>query len=451
MMHRFHRSESGFARAGVLTAALLVALAVVVPVSLTATTRADGGDFSLDFIAAAPETYVHQGAGEGNETSAGALQYDARDINTHVRESLEAEDFNCSDRVIFFTQVTVDDRASGTQSIDLHYDFAAKNNGQQGVGYSDVEDVGISGPSGSPAFGDFAGQQTQETGNIGLDGPETATLQAGPTFFPGNTSSWNPGVSEAMRFTVRVSGLEAGEVVIVRVDARFSCFALPVTGNLHAAIDSAEVVAGGQGTINVGRQDIPMIHLGELATSTSTATPTRTRTPTSTPTRTGTNTPTRKATKTPTRTPRATRTPTNTPTRTPRATRTRTHTPTNTPRKATNTPTSTLTNTATNTPTNTPTPTRTSEVLPTVVGPSPTPDPCKGFAVGDVNGPKAKAFDERRVNSIDAAIVLQFHARLINRLNCPQNADVNEDGRIDARDASLILQFGARLIFHLPV
>lgn len=88
---------------------------------------------------------------------------------------------------------------------------------------------------------------------------------------------------------------------------------------------------------------------------------------------------------------------------------------------------------------------------PTNRSPTPTTDPCKGFAVGDVNGPKAKAFDVRRINSIDAAFILQYDAHLINRLNCPVNADVNLDGRIDSRDAALILQFVARLVNHLPV
>ena len=83
--------------------------------------------------------------------------------------------------------------------------------------------------------------------------------------------------------------------------------------------------------------------------------------------------------------------------------------------------------------------------------PTKTTDPCNGFAVGDVNGPKAKLGDERRINSIDAALILQYDARLINRLNCPQNADVNLDGRIDSRDALLILQFVAGLVSHLPI
>ena len=51
--------------------------------------HASGGDFSLDFIAAAPQTYNHLTT-PAVETSAGSLQYDARAINSDVVESLEA-------------------------------------------------------------------------------------------------------------------------------------------------------------------------------------------------------------------------------------------------------------------------------------------------------------------------------------------------------------------------
>lgn len=49
------------------------------------------------------------------------------------------------------------------------------------------------------------------------------------------------------------------------------------------------------------------------------------------------------------------------------------------------------------------------------------------------------------VNSVDAALVLQFVAGLRVSLPCRENADVNGDGRVDARDAALILQIDAGL------
>lgn len=54
------------------------------------------------------------------------------------------------------------------------------------------------------------------------------------------------------------------------------------------------------------------------------------------------------------------------------------------------------------------------------------------------------------VNSIDAALVLQYDAGLIHSLPCPDLADVNQDSRINSLDASLILQYTAELLYRLP-
>src|SRR3989344_9695112 len=56
-----------------------------------------------------------------------------------------------------------------------------------------------------------------------------------------------------------------------------------------------------------------------------------------------------------------------------------------------------------------------------------------------------------RTNSIDAALILQKTAGLIDTLTCKLAADVNGDSQSNAIDASLILQFDARLINNLPV
>ncbi len=47
-------------------------------------------------------------------------------------------------------------------------------------------------------------------------------------------------------------------------------------------------------------------------------------------------------------------------------------------------------------------------------------------------------------------MVLQLYAGLIDTLPCIKNADVNGDDRINSIDALLILQFGAGLINHFP-
>ena len=55
------------------------------------------------------------------------------------------------------------------------------------------------------------------------------------------------------------------------------------------------------------------------------------------------------------------------------------------------------------------------------------------------------------VNAIDAALVLQHVAGLLEMLPCQTNADVNGSGSVDVIDAALILQFSAGLIGNLPL
>jgi hypothetical protein len=73
-----------------------------------------------------------------------------------------------------------------------------------------------------------------------------------------------------------------------------------------------------------------------------------------------------------------------------------------------------------------------------VVGPM-----AKQIPPGDVNCSGA-------INSVDAALVLQFAAGLIPSLPCEPAADVNWDGSVNSIDAALILQFTAGLIPILP-
>jgi len=54
------------------------------------------------------------------------------------------------------------------------------------------------------------------------------------------------------------------------------------------------------------------------------------------------------------------------------------------------------------------------------------------------------------VNSIDALLVLQLGAHLLNSLPCIQNADVNHNGEANSIDAVLILQYTAGLLAHWP-
>lgn len=355
---------------------------------------ADAGDFKLDFTAAVPATYHQSGPLEGDQTGTTEgqdLSYDDRTIGTDVVEELEAEQFACEDRVVFFTQVAVDSRATDTnQTIFIVYDFDAQNGGQEGVGYSDVLDVGIS------QVNFPTPSQTGESGNMNLDGNETASLVS-KTFAPAGTTfgAANPADrAEHLYAVVKVTGLDPSDEVIVRVDVRFSCFAPNPTGNLHAAISDASYDADGDGVypdnddnrVNIGQQDITMKGVGGVQTPSPTvsptpsASPTPTPTPSATPTPTPTPTSTEAETETPTLTPTETATPTASPTATPTQTATPTATPTGTPTAtptptptATQVPTETATATATGTPTPTPSPGATA--LGEVQTPSPSASP----------------------------------------------------------------------------
>ncbi|MEX0786323.1 MAG: dockerin type I domain-containing protein [Dehalococcoidia bacterium] len=82
-----------------------------------------------------------------------------------------------------------------------------------------------------------------------------------------------------------------------------------------------------------------------------------------------------------------------------------------------------------------PTPTRTPTRTPTPLPPAST--------AGDVNCSTS-------LDSVDAALILQFSAGLIGSLGCPANGDVNGDGNVNALDAVFVLQLIGGLISAFP-
>ena len=243
------------ARVAGLTAVALVTGTVGLAVPAVAAT----GDFSLDFVAAAPGSYDHL-------TGGGA--YDDRTIgkNADVVESLEGGDFQCGDIVTYFLAIEVDDTAAAgaddAQTIDLGFQFLMDTTGQSGVAIGDITYVGV---NYGPVEDLIAGQNTVDDG-IADDGGSTATLTSesmtGQMFEPGGV----------LNGTVRVTDLERGETVIVRIDTQLYCQApANPTGNLQADLSTAQLVfidtddpATGPTAIPGGAQTIPFKQFGGL-------------------------------------------------------------------------------------------------------------------------------------------------------------------------------------------
>jgi uncharacterized repeat protein (TIGR01451 family) len=222
--------------------------------------RADGGDYSLDFVAAAPFTYDHAvGGGAFNDRTIGK--------SADVVESLEGGDFVCADIVTYFTQITVDDLGDGrdphtTETIELSYAFGAEATNGAPVGHVDVVGVAINyGPvvNGAGPGGLDAG--------IDDDGGSTAVIVS-EQFTSGaipDGSYPNPQEDELL-LTVRVDDLESFEAVVLRIDVQLGCSPIGGSGNIQAKLAGKQVVAADgnpfQDAITGGAQTIPFKSFG---------------------------------------------------------------------------------------------------------------------------------------------------------------------------------------------
>ena len=70
-----------------------------------------------------------------------------------------------------------------------------------------------------------------------------------------------------------------------------------------------------------------------------------------------------------------------------------------------------------------------------------------GFSPPPASAPKSSGDVDctGATTSVDAALVLQLSAALVQNLPCPAEADVNGDGRVGSLDAAIILQISAGL------
>jgi len=210
---------------------------------------ASPADFkNTDFVAAAPYTYSHL-------TGGGA--YDDRTIGDQndVVEQLEGAQFSCNDVATFLFAVEMETATvDAVQTAEFDLRFLANSTGQAGAAIADVLSAKVN--YGPVQGGDGAGGKDS---GINDDGGSTATLVSetlsGPLFTAG---------SEILA-TVRVTDLEAGEKVVVRVDTRIGCKPnTSPTGNLQAQLNAGRVFSSGA-ALSTGKQTIPFLRIGDIA------------------------------------------------------------------------------------------------------------------------------------------------------------------------------------------
>ncbi|MBA1343388.1 MAG: hypothetical protein C5S52_07310 [ANME-2 cluster archaeon] len=237
-----------------LMVSLLTALLLIAPAA-----EAASGDFSIDFVAAAPQSYNHLEGG-------GAFDDRAIGVDKDVVESLEGGDFSCGDIVTYFAEVTVDDvqtaATDAPQTIEMDFSFLADTTGQSGVAIGDIVLVQVN-------YGTIedliAGENDVDDGIID-DSGSTAILTykhlTGPLFQSGSE----------LHGTVELDDLERDETVVVRIDVKLFCDpGSDPTGNLQGALSSARLTyINGNDAVDPpeaipgGEQTIPFKQIGDI-------------------------------------------------------------------------------------------------------------------------------------------------------------------------------------------
>ena len=223
----------------------------------------DGGDWSIDFVAAEPYSYDH---------STGGGAYDDRTIGTDVVESLEGGDFKVGDTVSFLVAVS-NNKAAGTgaQTLEMTHTFLLDTTGASGLALGPVLDVKVNygaiyftqGDSSTAAIGDGPGHT--DAGFKNDDGGSTITdlWQQYPD--PTQAPYFQKGGTNTLKY--RVTDVEPGETVIVRIDVEIGGkFGSSPTGNLQADFQSAYVVVDGAPASKIpgGAQTIPFKAAGDV-------------------------------------------------------------------------------------------------------------------------------------------------------------------------------------------
>ena len=227
----------------------LIRLLVVISLLLSSTAlisgaSAQGSGISLAFAAADPDTYDH---------SIGGGQWNSGRRNIDIRETLEGEDFRCNEVVSYLMRVAAPDtealRSLGLMTLDMNFSITMDTTGQSGVALGDPVSVGIN---------------ISDPANVENGNSTTSTInstEVGAMFTKG----------ALLLKTFRLTGVEAGEVVVFRFNVKIHCQtgARP-TGNLQVkflegALATLALAPGGSSTpINGGNETVSLKNVEAL-------------------------------------------------------------------------------------------------------------------------------------------------------------------------------------------
>ncbi|NNF35705.1 MAG: T9SS type A sorting domain-containing protein [Saprospiraceae bacterium] len=240
----------------------------------------DGGDFSLNFAAAAPFTYDH-------DTGGGAFNDGTNAETGDVREELQGGNYACGDIVTYLQKIVVNNSASDVdQVLELSYSFTANTTGQPGAAHIDVVNIvvnygnvenGDDGTGTNPGLGVFGldsaiddDRQSIGGGDSGVGGSTIEPLSE--VFDPTGTIPFGTPPAEELLLKFRVHDLDPAETIIVRIDVKISCDpGSSPTGNLQGKLGTAHVVeANGLPVIppdaaGSGAQTINFKQIGQLS------------------------------------------------------------------------------------------------------------------------------------------------------------------------------------------
>ncbi len=210
-------------------------------VSAAAVTGPNGGDVTVDWLAAGPYTYNHKTA----QPIVPTFGYNNRTIDksTGVVESLEGGDYECGDLVVFFGGLFVDtDAPVGSSTIEAVTSFNRVTTSGGQIGFRELVSVSL------------------RTTDGAYTGDKAEAILGSPSVT--NTA-------QQMTVTTTISDLELGEGIIVQYVVRLVCGQAPgqVTGNIQTAFESARIIAGGTGKVQVGQQVVPLKSANNIRTS----------------------------------------------------------------------------------------------------------------------------------------------------------------------------------------